>query len=324
MARDSQDRLGRDGRGMADTTGPPWISGAEIFRRVGFSAAARAIDDALRGGLDPAADFDRGILELERGQLLLMPAQAAEFAGVKVATVAPGNPAIGRERIQGVYLLLDAATLGPVALLDGAALTTLRTPAVSAAAADHLAPARIERMVVFGSGPQAWGHIEAMRGIREIGEVTVVARHSGRAEDLATRIRQSGQAASVGAAADVQRAQLIVCATTARTPLFDGSLVPADSCTVAVGSHEPGARELPSTLVGRAQVVVEDLAVALREGGDVLIPIDEGVIAADALVPLRSIATGTTAVDLDRPRVFTSSGMSWEDLVVATAVYRAR
>lgn len=308
---------------MTDTTGPPWISGAEMFRRVGFRAAARAIDEALRAGLDPAADFARGILELEHGQLLLMPAQAADFAGVKVASVAPGNPALGRERIQGVYLLLDAATLGPVALLDGAALTTLRTPAVSAAAADRLAPARIERMVVFGSGPQAWGHIEAMRSIREIGQVTIVARNPGRAEKLAARMRESGQPASLGAATDVCGAQLIVCATTARTPLFDGDLVPADSCTVAVGSHEPEARELPSALVGRAQIVVEDRSVALREGGDVLIPIEEGVIGADTLVPLRSIVTGETAVDRSRPRVFTSSGMSWQDLVVATAVHQA-
>jgi len=307
-----------------------WLDAAAVAAACRPAAAVAALTAALVAGLDPARDPARSAVPVEGGQLLLMPAELAPTAtgpgpvGVKVLTL--GGPAHdpARPLVQGLYLLFDGGTLAPAAVLSGAALTTLRTPAVSAAAADHLAPARIERMVVFGSGPQAWGHIEAMRGIREIGEVTIVARHSGRAEDLATRIRQSGQAASVGAAADVQRAQLIVCATTARTPLFDGSLVPADSCTVAVGSHEPGARELPSTLVGRAQVVVEDLAVALREGGDVLIPIDEGVIAADALVPLRSIATGTTAVDLDRPRVFTSSGMSWEDLVVATAVYRAR
>ncbi|TFC20082.1 hypothetical protein E3O19_01575 [Cryobacterium algoritolerans] len=138
------------------------------------------------------------------------------------------------------------------------------------------------------------------------------------------RIRQSGQAAHVGTAADVRDAQLIVCATTARTPLFDGALVPVDSCTLAVGSHEPDARELPSVLLARAQIVVEDPSVALRERGDVLIPIVEGVIDAGSLVPLRSIVTGETAVDLGRPRAFTSSGMSWEDLVVATAVFRAR
>ncbi|TFC77413.1 ornithine cyclodeaminase family protein [Cryobacterium cheniae] len=301
---------------------PPWISADEIFARVGFEAAARAIQAAVRAGLDPAGDWPRGILPLDQGQLLLMPSRSAEFVGVKVATVAPGNPQLGRQRIQGIYLLMDAATLSPVALLDGIALTTLRTPAVSAAVADLLAPADVEHLVVFGSGPQAWGHVAAMRAIRRIRRVTVVGRHPGRAEALAERVRAAGQPAQTGTPDAVRDAQLIVCATTARTPLFDGSLVPRDSCTVAVGSHEPDARELPGALIGRAQVVVEDSQVVLREGGDVLIPIREGVIDAGSLVTMRDILTGTVAVDNTRPRVFTSSGMSWQDLVVATAVFR--
>ena len=114
-----------------------------------------------------------------------------------------------------------------------------------------------------------------------------------------------------------------MCATTAREPLFDGLLVPDDSCTVAVGSHEPDARELPSALIARAQIVVEDITVALREAGDLIIPISEGVRDADSLVPMRAIITGTTPVDRTRPRVFKSSGMAWEDLVIATEVFSA-
>ena len=284
----------------------PWISADEVFARVSFERAARAIQRDLRAG-----------------QLLLMPTQSSEFVGVKVATVAPGNPALGLERIQGVYLLMDAATLSPIALIDGTALTTLRTPAVSAAAADLLAPVAVEHLVVFGSGPQAWGHIEAMRGIRSIGRVSIVARNQERAAALAERVRASGLTAAVGTAESVRDAQLIVCATTARTPLFDGTLVPDDSCTVAVGSHEPDARELPSALIARAQLVVEDTAVALREAGDLLVPIGEGAIATDALVPMRDVLTGSIVVDHSRPRVFKSSGMSWEDLVIAAEVFRA-
>ncbi|MCY7288645.1 MAG: ornithine cyclodeaminase family protein [Cryobacterium sp.] len=300
----------------------PWFSADEIVARVSFGAAVRTLQAAVRGGLDPATDFTRSILTVDRGQLLLMPSQSAEFVGVKVATVAPGNPRLGKERIQGVYLLMDAATLSPVALLDGIALTTLRTPAVSAAVADVLAPAEVEHLVVFGSGPQAWGHVEAMRAIRRIGRVTVVGRHPGRAEALAEQVRSVGLPACTGNPDAVRDAQLIACATTARSPLFDGSLVPVDSCTVAVGSHEPDARELPSVLIGRAQVVVEDSQVALREGGDVLIPLREGIIDAGALVPMAGILTGAIAVDRTCPRVFISSGMSWQDLVVAAAVMR--
>ena len=118
-------------------------------------------------------------------------------------------------------------------------------------------------------------------------------------------------------------APLIVCATTARTPLFDGRLVPEDSCVVAIGSHTPERRELDSALVGRAQLVVEDTRVALREAGDLIIPIGQGVINPSSLVPMCDILTGQTPVDHHRPRVFKSSGMSWEDLVIAAQVYRA-
>ena len=302
---------------------PALVTADEIFTRVDYRTAVRAVQNALANGLDPANDFARQVLPVANGQLLLMPTEAAHFVGIKVASVAPDNPALGRERIQGVYLLLDAATLTPLSLLDGAAITTLRTPAVSAAAADYLAPADIEHLVVFGSGPQASGHIESMRAIRSIGRVTIVARDQLRAELFAARVTASGLPARVGRATDVSSAQLIVCATTARTPLFDGTLVPAECCVIAVGSHEADARELDSALLARSQLVVEDPATARREAGDVTMALAEGTIEPGDLVPLRDVAMGTVTAAQHRPRVFKSTGMSWEDLVIATAVYRA-
>lgn len=301
---------------------PRWI-GADEISDLGFESAVHAVQEALRGGVDPSADFHRGVLDVTSGQLLLMPSESRDFVGVKVATVTPGNPERGLERIQGSYLLMDAATLSPVALLDGAALTTLRTPAVSAAAVDVLASAATEHLVVFGSGPQALAHVQAMRAIRRIERVTVVGRNADRAQKLAEQLRAEGVDARAGSAGAVADAQLVVCATTARHPLFDSALVTDEACIVAVGSHEPDARELDSALMARAQVVVEDPAVALREAGDVIIPVDEGVLDPFSLVPMRDIVTEALAVDRDRPRVFKSSGMSWEDLVVAAAVFSA-
>ena len=300
-----------------------WISSEEMFAKVSMEVAIRAVQRDLQAGLDPSQDFDRSILDLEHGQLLYMPSKFGEFVGAKVSTVAPQNPAKGKERIQGIYLLMDAATLGPIMLMDGHALTALRTPAVSAAVADYLAPAQVDHLLVFGSGTQAWGHVEAMRAIRSIGRVTIVARDEGRGAAIVARIAASGLDARLGAASAVHDAQVIICATAARSPLFDGGLVSDDSLSIAVGSHEPDARELDSTLIARAQLVVEDPAVALREAGDLIIPINEGCITGASLVAMRDIVTGITLVDHHRPRVFKSSGMPWEDLVVAAEIYRA-
>ena len=81
---------------------PTWISAEEVFSRVSFGVAVRAVQRDLRAGLDPAHDFSRSILDVGHGHVQLMPTQSPEFVGIKIATVTPGNPALGKERIQGV------------------------------------------------------------------------------------------------------------------------------------------------------------------------------------------------------------------------------
>ncbi|MDV9191329.1 ornithine cyclodeaminase family protein, partial [Streptomyces sp. SR27] len=103
-----------------------------MARLLGPAAVADVLADALRAGLEPDAQPHRTAVPVPAGELLLMPAAFGSFAGVKIAGVAPGNAALGLPRITGSYLLLDGTDLRPLALLDGAALTELRTPAVSA------------------------------------------------------------------------------------------------------------------------------------------------------------------------------------------------
>jgi len=300
----------------------PWISAEEVYSRVSFGDAVAAYHRDLRAGVDPAKDLPKHIDDTTNGQVLLMPTQNSEFLGVKVVTVAPDNPGKGLERIQGHYLLFDTATLSPVAIMDGVALTTLRTPAVSAAAADLLSPETVDHLLIFGYGPQAWGHVEALRAIRDIKRVTLIGRNRDRAQVLADQITASGIPAVVGSADDVASADIIVCATTAREPLFDGSLVSNDACVIAVGSHEPNARELDTALIVRSQVIVEDKGHVMIEGGDVIMPINEGAITIEHVSSIRELVVGEVEVDRSRPRVFKSSGMPWEDLVVAAEVYR--
>jgi ornithine cyclodeaminase len=280
------------------------------------------IERALADGLDPAADPPRDVLATAHGQLLLMPAEAGGHVGVKVASVAPGNAARGLATVQAVYVLMDAATLTPIATLDGTALTSLRTPSVSAVAARHLAAPDAARLVVFGSGPQAWGHVEALRAVCPLAQAVVVGRDPARTRAFAERVTAAGLPASAGEAAAVADADVVVCATTAGEPLFDGRSVRAHACVIAVGSHEPHRRELDARLLARATVVVEDPATALREAGDVILAVAEGAIEAGALTGLADVVTGRAAADPGRPRVFKGVGMAWQDLVTAAEVHR--
>lgn len=282
--------------------------------------AIDALRAALLGGLDPDADPARSVVGVPAGQLLLMPASWAGFTGVKVASVAPGNPARGLPRIQGHYLLLDGATLSPLALLDGVAITSVRTAAVSAVAAGALAEPDASRLVVFGTGPQAHSHVAALRAVRPVRELVVVGRDPVRTQDFADKYGELS--ARVGTPADVAKADLVACCTTARTPLFDGALLPEHATVVAVGSHEPDAREVDDTTARRATVVVETTAAALREAGDVVQAVRSGALAEPDLVPLAELVRGR-AHATGGPRLFKSVGMAWEDLVVAAATYRA-
>lgn len=291
------------------------IAAPAVTAALPMRTAINAIRDALHDGLDPAADPPRSVVPVEHGQLLLMPAQWGQFAGVKVASVAPDNPTIGRPRIQGNYLLLDGQTLTPLALLDGVALTAIRTAAVSAVAVDALAEPDATSLVVFGSGPQARGHVAALRAVRTIKQVIVVARNQARGQEFAAEWGN----ARVGLPEDVAQADIVACCTTARTPLFDGRLLRPHATVVAVGSHEPDAVEVDAATVTSSTVVVEATATALREAGDVIAPVRAGLLDPATLIDLATLVRGD--VRISGRRLFKSVGMAWEDLVLAAAAY---
>jgi ornithine cyclodeaminase/alanine dehydrogenase-like protein (mu-crystallin family) len=264
--------------------------------RLTAADAADALERALAAGLDPERDPPRQLLDLERGQLLVMPSAAAGAPVVKLLTLG-GDP-----RVQGVCVVFDRATLAPRALVDGIALTNLRTSAVSALAVRHVATADARRLLIFGRGPQAHAHEAALRAVRPIDHVDMVGRDHAGIDDL------------------VAAADIVCCCTTARAPLFDGALVADHATVVAIGSHEPEVRETDDALAARATIVVESRTSALREAGDVIAAIAAGAASADRLVTLAELVRGDAAPDPGRPRLFKSTGMSWEDAVVASAL----
>jgi ornithine cyclodeaminase/alanine dehydrogenase-like protein (mu-crystallin family) len=301
---------------------PRYLDAATIATSLPPASAVEAITAALRAGLDPADDIPRTVVPAGRGQLLVMPAQTSHHVGVKLVTVAPENPARGLPRISGTYVVFDAQTLRPTHLLDGVALTNLRTPAVSVAAIRPWLD-RIDsplRVVAFGAGPQAIGHLQTVSAVHSVATVALVVREPER-----VRLPASMDSAGVFSASDpevtriMQQADLVVCATTARTPLYDSRLLGDRAIVVAVGSHEPDAREVDSAFCARAAVIVEERQNALRECGDIVLAIAEGALRPDSLIPIRGVALGERLAR-DEPVLFKGSGMSWQDLVITEAV----
>jgi ornithine cyclodeaminase/alanine dehydrogenase-like protein (mu-crystallin family) len=276
----------------------PFIDAAEVARRLAAPEAADALEAALLNGLDAEADPPRGAVEIDRGQLLLMPSGAAGDPVVKLVTVG------GEPRIQGVCVVFDGATLAPLALVDGIAVTNVRTAAVSALAVRRLAVPDARRLLVFGRGPQAHGHVEALRAVRPIEQVDMVGRHHGPVDEL------------------VAAADIVCCCTTAREPLFDGTLVADHAVVVAIGSHEPEARETDEALAARATIVVESRGSALREAGDVILAIESGATTSRELVTLGELVRREAEPAAGRPVRIKSTCKAWADAVVAARLAR--
>jgi ornithine cyclodeaminase len=300
------------------------LDAAELRRRLPMPAAIDALEAGFREQ-DPSVAPLRSRLETPAGSLLLMPAFGEGGVGVKLVTLTPNNPERHLPLIGAVYVLFDGLTQTPEAIVDGAALTALRTAAVSGLATRHLANPDADRLVIFGAGVQARSHLDAMLAVRRIEHVTVVSRTLPRAHSLVDGVRERGVAADVGEADDVTDADLICTCTTSDVPLFDGTRLTAGTHVNAVGSYQATARELDTTTLLRARVVVETREAAFAEAGELSIPIGEGAfgrehVVADLAQMMRGAAVRSTASDIT---VFKSVGLAFEDLVVARAALDA-
>jgi alanine dehydrogenase len=289
-----------------------------------------AIEAAYR---DVAAGRDRSPIRsripMRGGDLLLMPGlrEAGAGASVKLVTVMPANAARGLPTIHAVVAWFDADSGEPLAILDGSALTAMRTGAASGVSTRLLARLDARVLAVFGVGAQAIWQVRAVMAAREITEVRVFARTStrrgafaaGLAEELGPGVRvvaaQTAEAAAHGA-------DVICCATTSFEPIFAAGWVAPGTHVSAVGSFQKGMIELPPEIYAAAGLVaVDSRDAALEEAGDLLAAIDAGLLAADGFVEIGTIdPSWATTRDPSAITVFKSVGLAIQDVAAAELV----
>lgn len=305
----------------------PYFDAAQVRARAPWRAAVDALAAALRDDVDPEQDGPRVFSPAPGGEFLLMPASGVRYSGVKALTVAPGNPARGLEKIQGVYVLYSSDTLAPVALLDGTELTAIRTPAVTLLAVTRILAAtpggapENPSVLVFGAGVQALNHLRAAHALLPGARLGVVGRSEDRVRALVETLAAEGVDVEARTAADVGTADVILCATTSTTPLFDGAAVAPDAVVAAVGQHGLDAREVDAALVHRSDVVVEGRASALREAGDLIPARSAEEWQRIRPANLRDLVVDGIARTPGKPCLYAGVGMAWEDLVTAAMVY---
>jgi ornithine cyclodeaminase len=305
--------------------GIPFIDADAVEAALDWRALVDALRDSFRTGSNAPVRSSYPV-NAAGDRLLLMPAWDGSSIGVKIVTVFPGNRARGRRSVSAVFLLMDAATGHPLALIDGEALTLRRTAAASALASTYLSRPDSSRLLVVGTGRLAPQMAAAHCAVRSIVEVLVWGRDSGHAEEAARSLRGQGVPAVVcgDLAAGLARADIVTCATTARTPVVRGGLVRPGTHVDLVGAFTPEMRESDDELVARAQVFVDTFDGALKEAGDLVQPLSAGRIARDHVgAELADLCAGRHPGrrSAEEITLFKSVGTALEDLCAARLVF---
>ena len=271
----------------------------------------------------------------ESAVTLVMPASVPSVSGLglKVVSVFPHNPAHGKPLIHALVVLIDPTDGAPLAVLDGTALTALRTGAVSGAATDLLALPDAHVLTLFGAGAQAVTQARAVCAVRSINEIRIISRTPERITQFIAQMRESDPeiGALMHAVATprnaLNNAHIICTATTATEPLFADTDVAPGTHINAVGAYTPMMQEVPSETVARAYVVVDQFAAAWEEAGDLIKARDAGLMHEDSAVELGAIVNGMSPGRISPTQItlFKSVGNAVQDIAVARRAFdRAR
>lgn len=250
-----------------------------------------------------------------QGFLGLMPAYAGVL-GAKLVALYPNNHGIPTHH--AVILLFRPETGEPLVSMDAALITEVRTGAVSAVATRLLARADASVLAIIGSGVQARSHLEALRLVRHFHDVRVWSPNS--AADFA----REHDVRAVGSAEEAVRgANVVVTATTSRTPVLRGEWLAPGAHVDAIGAPRPDWRELDDEVLRRAAIFVDSREAAVEESGDVIAA--SRLVSGLPLTEIGEVAAGARPGRQSEEQItlFKSLGMAVEDVITAELVYRA-
>lgn len=246
------------------------------------------------------------------GFLGLMPAHSPDGLGLKAVTFYPSNANRGIPTHMATIFLVDPESGAPLAIMDGRLITEMRTAAVSAVATKLLSAPDAKVLAILGSGVQAHSHLEALQLVRRFEEIRVWSPTREHAEQFAEKF--GGKAMSAEEA--VRNADVIVTATSSKTPVLHGAWLKTSCHVNAVGACRPEWRELDDDAM-RNVVFVDSREGATKESGDVIL--SGGKIYAE----IGEALAGKVPPRASKTTIFKSLGMAVEDIAAATLVCRS-
>ena len=247
------------------------ISMEEAIRAMGTAFAQLSNGEAV---VPPRLSLD---IPDKNATSLVMPAYAtgSPYYTVKIVSVNYSNPDKGLTLIHGIVQVFDAENGKHIANLDGASITAIRTGAASGLATDLLAKENANVCAVFGTGVQAASHIEAVLEVRPIEKIMVFSRSKPSAEKFCSTLANQVECV-IGKKESLLEADIVCTTTPAQSPLFETDEIKPGCHLNVVGSHQPSFREVPTGLVARSKIIVDNREACEQEAGDLIIPVQEG------------------------------------------------
>lgn len=248
--------------------------------------------------------------------------------GTKLVTVFGSNAERGLPSHLALIVLLSPETGELLALVDGRYITEARTAAVSAVSVQHLAKADAPVLAVIGSGVQARSHVEAIARVRRLKEIRAWSPTKAKLDAFISEMHEHTTASltAAGSAREaVTGADIVVLVTASKVPVIQSEWIADGTHICAVGACRPTEREMDPALVARAELYVDSREGALKEAGDIVLAMKEGVIDASHIRgELGEVVNGTLqGRTSDRSvTIFKSLGMAVEDVAAAALVYR--
>ena len=310
-----------------------FISRKDVESILSMRETIEAVEKAFREhGLGTVSMPLRPVIRVDsqKGMVAFMPAylEGMESLGIKVVSVYADNPTkYNLPTIQGIVLLNDPKTGTVVAIMDGAFLTAMRTGAASGVATKYLASKNAKVVGVIGTGVQGRTQVAGVCEVRAIEKVKAYDVIPDRCSTFCKQVSADLKVDAVPVSSPelaVKDSDIVVTASTSKTPVLNGDWLDKGTHVNAIGSHTPDSRELDATAIKRAKVVVDSRDAALKEAGDLMIPISQGIISPDHIyAELGEIITGRKIgrESEDDITLFKSQGLAIQDVSAASKVY---
>ena len=301
----------------------------DILEAADFNEVMDAIENAYR--IELSGDYNMpNRIHINNGEntLLYMPCFLSSCFGTKFLTLFPENIKRNRPVIEGVVLLNSAETGAPLAILDGAKLTAVRTGAVGGVAIRHIAKSNAKKIGLIGAGVQGLHQVLFACKARKIEQVYLFDLCAAKLSNIYEKLNRALPGIAVEKVATVndllEASDLVITATPSTKPVLpdDQNLLRGKSF-IGIGSYKPEMREFPRALYNLVDKVLIDTEHGLEESGDLITPLKNNWITPKQIIKFGAYLAAKDKNDaLDETMFFKSVGMALFDIVVSELVYR--